>query len=142
MAKEAKTVSCMLGGVALCWLFTAYLGSFETTEDISPFGDKSRILIPALFGTPLGASLGYALSAGKTLSGFGKTVTVALSVVVGVVLSLGFLSAMFWVTESEVILTFVFQTILVLVSAYLIGGKAARISARLQGTRGRRPTSH
>ncbi len=126
MTKIIKIILAMCGGVIVFWIAFSILGS--SLDAILPFGDKSGIFSAALVGTPLGASLGFVLSAGKTLGDSFKALFILSSIIIGVLVSFGFFIAVFLISEKYIIVTFLLQTLIVILVTYVIGTMLARIS--------------
>ena len=109
----------MLIGAMVTGILTLYVGSLFA--EVLPFGDKSGVFSAALFGVPLGASLGYTVSAGIRWRITFKAAMVAFSTIIGGAFSFGFLAVALLVFREHALVAFLLQFLSVLGTTLLVG---------------------
>ena len=116
------------------WLFIriissiagALAGAFITViavdyTNVSIFGDKSNVFLPALIGVPVGSSVGYTLSYWKGWKILTKISMVIASSVVGFLFSFGFIYFGLRISEKYVMTLFILQFLFVIAITGIIG---------------------
>ena len=116
------------------WLFIriissitgALAGAFITViavdyTNVSIFGDKSNVFLPALIGVPVGSSVGYTLSYWKGWKILAKISMIIASSVVGFLFSFGFIYFGLRISEKYVMTLFILQFLFVIAITGIIG---------------------